>query len=108
MYFPEAQARGLIEACAARFPGGRMVFDAVTELVNREVMQHPHYTPPPLLWNLAVRDYPTLRSLQPPISRVREVLTGSGRGVLGFVAPRLRWLPVIGPERPSVVSVTFV
>lgn len=108
MYFPEAQSRGLIEACAARFPGARMVFDAVTPLVNREVVRHPHYTPPPLKWLLAPRDYPRLRSAHPPISRVREVLTASGRGPLGWIAPRLRYLPVLGPDRPSVVSVTFV
>lgn len=108
MYFPEDEARGLIAACAARFPGARFVFDAVTALVNREVMRHPHYQPPPLRWLLAPGGYPRLRSARPPISRVREVRSGDGRGVLGFVAPRLRHVPVIGRGRPGIVSVTFV
>ena len=107
MYFPEDQSRGLIAACAARFPGGRMLFDTVTPLVNREVERHPRYTPPPLLWLLAPRDYPTLRSTHPPVSRVREVQSSNGRGLLGWIAPRLRLVPVLGRERPGVVSVTF-
>lgn len=108
MYFPEHEARGLIAACAARFPGARMVFDAVTALVNREVERHPTYTPPPLRWLLAPRDYPSLRSTHPPVSRVREVRSSDGRGLLGWIGPRLRLVPVLGRERPGVVSVTFV
>lgn len=108
MYFPERESRGLIEACAARFPGARMVFDAVTPLVNRELVRNPHYTPPPLRWLLPVRDYPRLRSARPPVSRVREVQSGTGRGLIGWLGPRLRLVPVIGRDRPGVVSVTFV
>lgn len=107
MYFPPEQALGLITACAARFPGGRMVFDTVTPLVNREVERHPRYQPPPLRWLLAVREFPRLRSIHPPISRVREVRSGRGRGLLGWIAPRLHLVPVLGRDRPSVVSVTF-
>jgi O-methyltransferase involved in polyketide biosynthesis len=108
MYFPEKDSCGLITACAARFPGARFVFDAVSPGANRAFVRHPRYEPPPLKWLLAPRDYPRLRSAHPPISRVREVQSSNGRGALGWVAPRLRHVPVIGRHRPGVVSVTFV
>jgi O-methyltransferase involved in polyketide biosynthesis len=108
MYFPQEQARDLIAACAARFPGARMVFDTISPLVNREAVERRGYRPPPLRWQVAVRDYPRLRSAHPPISRVREVRSSNGRGLSGWIAAHLRLLPAVGRDRPAIASVTFV
>jgi O-methyltransferase involved in polyketide biosynthesis len=108
MYLQPEQATGLIAACAGRFPGGTMVFDAITPLVNRQVVQHSGgYTPPPLHWFLRARELPQLRALHPAITRVREVRGRTGRGLPGWFAPRLHLIPFAGRDRPMVVALDF-
>ncbi|WP_211240705.1 class I SAM-dependent methyltransferase [Hamadaea tsunoensis] len=111
MYLPPADAEALIVACAERFPGAWFVFDAVTPLVDRQLVVSAGgssgYRPPPLRWFVAARDLPRLRTLSPAIRGVREVRSRSGRGVAGWVAARLRFVPVLGRQRPMVVRLTF-
>ncbi|NUP31205.1 MAG: class I SAM-dependent methyltransferase [Streptomycetaceae bacterium] len=111
MYLEPAEAQALIVRCAERFPGAWFVFDALTPFVNERVVTATAgpsgYQPPPLRWFVAARDLPRLLALSPAISGVREVRSRSGRGLAGWVAARLRFVPVLGRQRPMVVRLTF-
>jgi O-methyltransferase involved in polyketide biosynthesis len=111
MYFQPAEAEGLIAAVAERFPGGRMIFDAITPLVNRQVVRQLRgsgaFEPPALHWFLSPGDLAGLRTLHPAITGVREAYVRPGRGLIGWLAPRLRHVPILGRQRPVVVVVDF-
>ncbi|NUT32759.1 MAG: class I SAM-dependent methyltransferase [Hamadaea sp.] len=111
MYFPPAQSEALLAGVAARFPGGGMVFDTITSFVNRQVLRQlrggGNFLPPPLQWFVDPGDLQRLRDLDPAIATVREVRPRAGRGLAGWLAPRLRYVPYVGRRRPCVVALTF-
>ena len=111
MYFQPEQAEGLITAVAGRFPGGRMIFDAITPLVSKQVVSQLRgggaFEPPPLHWFLSAADLARLPALHPAISGVSEAHVRPGRGLTGWLAPRLRHVPILGRQRPLVVVLDF-
>jgi O-methyltransferase involved in polyketide biosynthesis len=108
MYLTPADVRWLIALCARRFPGGRLVFDAVppwlARLVNRGTAG---YKPPPLRWTLRPDELDDLAAIDPAIAEVREVTPPAGRGLVGYVVPRWRRIPWLRRHRPMVVAVSF-
>jgi O-methyltransferase involved in polyketide biosynthesis len=82
MYFPRADVHRLIEACAARFPGAAMVFDAVPKaLTQRKAGKRATYQPPPWEWGMDADEERALREL-PGIAELRALRLPPGRGVI--------------------------
>jgi O-methyltransferase involved in polyketide biosynthesis len=108
MYLQPEQVRALVGMCASRFPGATLVFDAVPEwmagLVRRGTAG---YRPPPLPWTVDPAAINELAQLAPGIAEVRDVRPPDGRGLVGWLAPRLRYLPVLRGRRPVIVALRF-
>jgi O-methyltransferase involved in polyketide biosynthesis len=108
MYLQPDEAHAVIALCARRFPGGRMVFDAVPPWMGGVVRRgSTNYQPPPLPWTLTPSQLGSLTRLDPAIADGQEVRPVRGRGVLGWLVPMLRYLPVVGRQRPFIASVHF-
>lgn len=114
MYFPPPQVEALLAGIVERFagfPDGGMVLDAITPFVNQQVLRQLRgggsFLPPPLQWFLDPDDLSRLQQLHPAIASVREVRPRAGRGLAGWLAPRLRYVPYFGRQRPCVVALTF-
>jgi O-methyltransferase involved in polyketide biosynthesis len=110
MYFEPGDALGLIEACAARFPGGRMLFDSIppwgSRLTLRGLRITENYTAPPMPWGVTVTQMRRLRV--PGVVAVREVGMPSGRGFWRRPVPQLLGsLPLVGAHRPALWCVQF-
>jgi hypothetical protein len=87
MYFARDDAHGLIAACAQRFPGGAMVFDAVPAwLAQREPPQQAGFRPPPWEWGMDPDEERALAEL-PGVAVLRVLRPPRGRGVPGVVLP---------------------
>lgn len=109
MYFEPAQALDLIRDCAARFPGGRMLFDSISPFVARLVSQRrltPAYTTPPMPFALRPSQARALPEVLPSVAAATDVRLPRGRGLFS-VAPHLARLPVLGDHRPSMTLLTF-
>ena len=107
MYFDRADAHRLIAACAERFAGGGMVFDAVPSWLatrsRRGQLKRPGgYEPPPWLWGVDADEERGFAAIA-NVGAVRPLRIPRGRGVLhGSVLPLLGRL---GPARRSLLSV---
>lgn len=108
MYLQPAEVHTLIVLCAERFPGGQLVFDAVPPwmagLVRRGT---PGYRPPPLAWTLEPAALADLRRTHPAIVEVRDLKPPRGRGLVGWLGPNLRYLPILRRRRPVIVALGF-
>jgi O-methyltransferase involved in polyketide biosynthesis len=110
MYFDPADALGLVEACAARFPGGRLLLDTIPPWFSRRTLAGlaitEHYTVPPMPWGVTV---PAMRRLRVPgVVGVRELPLPSGRGLWRSPVPRiLGSVPVLGAHRPALWCLEF-
>ncbi|WP_235467268.1 class I SAM-dependent methyltransferase [Streptomyces platensis] len=93
--------RALLAACAERFPGGALVFDALprtaTALARRAAGPGGGRWPGPVRWGLDRADLPRVAGVHPGIVAVREV------GPVGW----LRRMPVLGALTPLVCEVRF-
>lgn len=112
MYFEPESVRGLIAACAERFPGGRMMFDLIPRWFSENTLRGYRttrsYTTPRMPFGLNVDEIPSIRSFHPNISDVEEIGLGRGRSMhFRFVMPVRNWVPVIRNRRSSLVLVSF-
>lgn len=112
MYLEPDQVRRLVVACAQRFPGGTLVFDAVPGWFARAATSGRVRTPtgfraPPMRWSLDVDGQQDLRRWHPNIAEVCDLRPPAGRGVLGRLLPHATLVPVLRYRRPSVVRVGF-
>ncbi|MEJ2871585.1 class I SAM-dependent methyltransferase [Actinomycetospora sp. OC33-EN08] len=110
MYFTEAEALGLIAACAARFPGGRMLLDTIPPWFSRRTLEGlsltEHYLAPPMPWGISVSAMRRLRV--PGVAAVRELPWPSGRGAFRRPLPQLAMrLPWVGNHRPAFWALDF-
>lgn len=88
-YLDRGEVFALLAACAARFPGGRMIFDSVPRLLSRYSRSRrglklsQNYTAPPMPFWFTAKDYAALRAV-PGVVAVSELDAPAGRGkVLG-------------------------
>jgi O-methyltransferase involved in polyketide biosynthesis len=76
----------LIAACAARFPGGQLIFDSVPRFLSRYSQRRgirlsKQYTAPPMPFSFTADRYDELRAI-PGVRAVHEVEMPAGRGKL--------------------------
>jgi O-methyltransferase involved in polyketide biosynthesis len=85
MYLQPADVRRLIAACAARFPGGALLFDAVprwfSALSTRGALKTDGFTAPPMPWAMDAAERRRIAAL-PGVADVRRVQPPGGRGVV--------------------------
>jgi O-methyltransferase involved in polyketide biosynthesis len=112
MYLPERDAKGLIAACAERFPGGRFLFDAMPRaLVARNQagsLDAPDgtYRAPRWEWGMNTGEYRKVAAASPKIDSVRSLRYPRGRGVYAL-APVSHLLPGVRSLRMPIISVRF-
>ncbi|MFD1656752.1 class I SAM-dependent methyltransferase [Streptomyces caeni] len=108
MYLRPPGVRELIAACAERFPGGALVFDAVPRWFSARTLHGrmrtaQGYRPPPMPWGLDAGDLPRVRTAHPAVADVRELRPPRGRGLYhGALAPLQYRLPAVRNLRPTM------
>jgi O-methyltransferase involved in polyketide biosynthesis len=110
MYLEPDDALGLIRDCAARFPGGQMMFDSIPRWMSRRTLKglklSDRYTAPPMPFSLSVDEGLGLADSIAGVRAARNVPWPPGRGIWKFAA----WpgLDRIGPWRRGRPSVTLL
>ena len=112
MYLDPPGVHGLIERCAARFPGAALLFDAVPRWLATAARRAPEsdvggYRPPPWTWTVDRAELRRIAAL-PGLADLRTVPLPRGRGVAhGFLLPLATRLPVVRTALLTVRSATF-
>ncbi|MBP1816713.1 class I SAM-dependent methyltransferase [Mycobacterium sp. OAE908] len=112
MYLQPDDALGLIAACAARFPGGQMMFDlppsGLAALHRRGMRTSFRYRVPPMPFSLSVSDAANLVSSVPGIRAVHDLPFPAGRGkVLNALLWTAHRIPLLDPIRPVLTLLEF-
>lgn len=106
MYLQPEEALGLIGECAARFPGGRMVFELppawFARLISRGVLRPSFgYRVPPMPFHMTPSQVANLVNEIPGIRAVHDIALPPGRGkvlnALMWGAQRLPWFDSVRP-----------
>jgi O-methyltransferase involved in polyketide biosynthesis len=112
MYLQPEEARGLIDACAARFPGATFVFDTAprwfSELAKRGLLRTPAgYAAPPMPWGVDPIERRRI-ARRPGLAGVRELVLPRGRGhVFGLGYPLFQRVPLLRDLSLTVLEVRF-
>ncbi|HZU49928.1 MAG TPA: class I SAM-dependent methyltransferase [Mycobacterium sp.] len=110
MYLPPGDGRDLIVDCAARFPGGQMIFDSIPHWASRRTLQGWHlsdrYALPPMPFGQTADESVALGRQIPGVCAARDVPLRPGHGMSKLLA----WGPVdrIRPMRRRRSSVTLL
>jgi O-methyltransferase involved in polyketide biosynthesis len=112
MYLEPDEALGLIAECAARFPGGQMMFDlppsGFAALSRRGMRTSLRYRVPPMPFSLSASDAANLVSTVPGIRAVHDLPHAAGRGnVFNAVMWTVQRLPLLDPIRPLLILLEF-
>lgn len=112
MYLRPPEVRGLLAECAARFPGGGLVFDAMPRWLvtaSRKGVKDPStgYQAPEWQWSMDGPERSKLREVHPGIREIREVPLPRGRGPIGLAAPHLGRVPLVNGMLPSITYLGF-
>ncbi|GGF93492.1 putative O-methyltransferase OMT [Rhodococcoides trifolii] len=112
MYFDEASAMALIAECAARFPGGGMIFDSIPTWVSKKtikgVAMSDHYTIPAMPFSMSTSRARLLASEIPGVVSATEKLFPSAHGMSKFMTNRvLSDLPRLRDLRPCTTVLQF-
>ncbi|MGH3758119.1 class I SAM-dependent methyltransferase [Actinophytocola sp.] len=120
MYLDETDAKGLISACAKRFPGGEMLFDMVPHwaVANpskkarlRQLLmlgKRRSYQLPPWRWAATAAELAEFGRADENIVGVRDLLFPPGRGfVWDVLNPHLHRLKRLRDKLPSYVHARF-
>jgi O-methyltransferase involved in polyketide biosynthesis len=112
MYLQPDEALGLIAECAARFPGGQMMFDVPPALFSswagRGMRTSLRYRVPPMPFTLPVSEIANLVNTVPGIRAVHDLPFPAGRGkVLNALIWTAQRLPLLDPVRPVLTLLEF-
>jgi O-methyltransferase involved in polyketide biosynthesis len=110
MYLQPAEVEALIAACADRFPGGALIFDALPRgLVERsrqgKIKSPGGYQAPAWQWGIS-GEHSKIMTVSPNIAEVRDLPLPRGRGLYAL-APWAHLIPVLRKQRMSIVLVRF-
>ncbi|MBB2993136.1 O-methyltransferase involved in polyketide biosynthesis [Mycolicibacterium iranicum] len=112
MYLQPEEAMAIITECAARFPGGRMMFDlppsGFAALTRRGMPASRRYRVPPMPFTLSVAEAADLVNTVPGVRAVHDVPAERARGRL---INALLWtsqrVPLLDPIRPTMTLLEF-
>ncbi|MBY0291132.1 MAG: class I SAM-dependent methyltransferase [Mycobacteriaceae bacterium] len=113
MYLEPEDALGLICACAARFPGGQMMFDSIPHWLSRRTLKglklSDRYVTPPMPFALSAEEALALAGRIPGVRAAHDRSQPAGRGLVWKVAA---WRPLdrLGfyrRNRPSYTLLEF-
>jgi O-methyltransferase involved in polyketide biosynthesis len=112
MYLQPEEAMALIAACAARFPGGQMMFDlppsGFAALARRGMRTSLRYRVPPMPFSLSVAELADLVNTVPGVRAVHDLPAEEARGrVLGAVLWAWQRIPLLDPLRPLTTLLEF-
>jgi len=111
MYLQRAEALGLIRECAARFPGGQMMFDLpppwFAAMLRRGIRTSLRYRAPAMPFTMSVTELAELVET-PGIRAVHDMPLPRARGPLFNVALwMVQRLPVFDGARPALTVLDF-
>ena len=110
MYLEPDDALGLIRDCAARFPGGQMMFDTIPHWFSRRTLKgfklSDRYIAPPMPFGMTVDEGLALADTIPGVRSARDVGYPPGRG-LWKVMPPLDRLGFMRRIRPGITLLEF-
>lgn len=112
MYLQPEESMALIAACAARFPGGQMMFDlppsGFAPLARRGMRTSFRYRVPPMPFSLSVAEAADLVNTVPGVRAAHDVPAERARG---WLLNALLWtsqrLPLLDPVRPTMTLLEF-
>lgn len=112
MYLQPVEVAELVAACAERFPGAALVFDAIPRWFSartlRGEMRAGGYTSPPMPWALEPRQVGEVRAMHPGVVDVQELTPARGRGLLNGLVLPLLYRTVLRNLKPiSIFRVKF-
>lgn len=112
MYLQPDEAMALITECAARFPGGQMIFDlppsASAALVRRGVRTSRRYRVPAMPFTLSVAKAADLVNTVPGVRAVHDLPAPRGRGaLLNALIWTVQRVPILDPVRPLTTLLEF-
>jgi O-methyltransferase involved in polyketide biosynthesis len=112
MYLQPDEALDLIRDCAARFPGGRMMFDSIPHWFSRRTLKgfklSDRYTTPPMPFALTADEGLALADTIPGVSAAQDIPLPPGRGAFKVAAwPPLDHVGFLRRNRPSITLLEF-
>jgi O-methyltransferase involved in polyketide biosynthesis len=112
MYLEPDDALGLIRDCAARFPGGRMMFDSIPHWFSKRTLTgmklSDRYIVPAMPFSLSADEALSLAGTIPGVRTARDVALPPGRGVWRFAArPGFDRIGPFRRNRPSITLLEF-
>jgi O-methyltransferase involved in polyketide biosynthesis len=112
MYLEPDDALGLIRDCAARFPGGAMMFDSIPRWFSKRTLTgvkvSDRYIAPPMPFGQTVDEALALAGTVPGVRAARDVPWPPGRGWWKLAAwPALDRIGLHRRIRPSVTLLEF-
>ncbi|MFD0319318.1 class I SAM-dependent methyltransferase [Streptomyces flavalbus] len=109
-YFQPAEVHRLIAACAERFPGAVIVFEAPSRWLSTRMRQGCLRTPagtpiPPTYWGMDPKEARRIRAAHPNIAELTDLPLPAGRGtVYGRLLPRIARTPVVRNWKPVWIT----
>jgi O-methyltransferase involved in polyketide biosynthesis len=112
MYLQPDEAMALITECAARFPGGQMMFDlppsAFAALSRRGMRTSLRYRVPPMPFTLSVAEAANLVNTVPGVRAVHDVPVEGARGkVINALLRTTQRIPLLDPARAAITLLEF-
>ncbi|MFS0900403.1 class I SAM-dependent methyltransferase [Mycolicibacterium litorale] len=112
MYLDPQDVTDLIAECAARFPGGRMMFDSIPHWLSRRTMKglklSDRYVTPPMPFALTADEGLALADRIPGVAAARDIPMPRGRGLFNALFwPPLDRVPRHRRGRPSITLLEF-
>jgi O-methyltransferase involved in polyketide biosynthesis len=112
MYLEPDDALGLIADCAARFPGGQMMFDSIPRWLSRRTLKglklSDRYTAPPMPFSLSADEGVGLSGRIPGVSAAHDVPMPPGRALFKVLAsPAWDRIGFVRHRRPSFTLLEF-
>jgi O-methyltransferase involved in polyketide biosynthesis len=112
MYLDPDDVHGLIRDCAARFPGGRMMFDSIPHWLSRRTLKglklSDRYVAPPMPFALTADEGVGLAGRIPGVRAAHDIAMPRGRGLFNALFwPPLDRLPFYRRGRPSITLLEF-
>jgi O-methyltransferase involved in polyketide biosynthesis len=112
MYLEPNDALGLIRDCAARFPGGQMMFDSIPHWLSRRTLKglklSDRYIAPPMPFGLSADEAIALAGRIPGVREAHDIAMPPGRGIWKLAGrPTMDRLGFLRRNRASFTLLQF-